>query len=149
MFGTIAKKLRIFGFDCKYYSTIEDNSLILIAKNENRIIITRDQQLVAKCKKQNIAIIGIFNSTEKEQIIELARKMNWKRFDLTISNARCSLCNGFLQSISKQQTINKIPEKVAEFVSEFWRCETCEKIYWVGTHIKNLELFISEINDKL
>ena len=33
--------------------------------------------------------------------------------------------------------------------TEFWECEECKKIYWEGTHIKNLQKFVSELNEKL
>ena len=33
MLGNLAKKLRILGYDSKYFSSIEDDKLITIAKN--------------------------------------------------------------------------------------------------------------------
>ena len=32
---------------------------------------------------------------------------------------------------------------------EFCECEECKKIYWEGTHIKNLQKFVLELNEKL
>jgi len=45
MLGNLAKKLRILGYDSKYFSSIEDDKLIVIAKNEKRIILTKDERL--------------------------------------------------------------------------------------------------------
>ncbi|AJZ76079.1 Mut7-C RNAse domain-containing protein [Candidatus Nitrosotenuis cloacae] len=147
MLGTIAKKLRMLGFDTHYYNTINDDDLITSAKKENRIIITKDYILVAKAANQDIPTIQIFTITEKEQLVEITRKMSWKK--LTLDNPRCSICNGILQKTSKQDIIGIIPPKVAESVQEFWQCDKCSHIYWVGTHIRNLERLIAEINDTL
>ena len=57
MLGTIAKKLRMFGFDCKYDSSIADDCLMLIAKKENRIIITKDSKLATNTIQYNITTI--------------------------------------------------------------------------------------------
>lgn len=94
MLGTIAKKLRMLGFDTHYYNTINDDDLITSAKKENRIIITKDYILVAKAANQDIPTIQIFTITEKEQLVEITRKMSWKK--LTLDNPRCSICNGIL-----------------------------------------------------
>ena len=147
MLGTIAKKLRMLGFDAHYYNTINDDHLITSAKKENRIIITKDHTLAAKATNQRIPTIQILAITEKEQLIEIANKMSWKK--LTLDNPRCSVCNGMLQKASKQGIIGMIPPKIAESVQEFWQCDKCSHIYWVGTHIRNLERLIAEINDTL
>ncbi len=147
MLGTIAKKLRMLGFDTQYYNTINDDELIISAKKEERTIITKDQMLAVKAINQDIPTIQILTHTEKEQMIEIAHKMSWKK--LTLDNPRCSICNGMLQKASKQEIIGMIPPKVAELVQEFWQCDKCSHIYWVGTHIRNLERLIAEINDTL
>lgn len=147
MLGTIAKKLRMLGFDTYYYNTINDDDLITAAKKEERIIITKDHTLAIKATNQNISTIQVLTNIEKEQLIEIAHKMSWKK--LILNNPRCSVCNGVLQKVPKQEIIEKIPPKVAESTQEFWRCEKCSHIYWVGTHIRNLERLIAEINDTL
>jgi len=149
MLGTIAKKLRMLGFDSKYHSTIDDDRVILIAKKENRIIITKDHALAVNAIQHDITTIQVHTHTEKEQLIEIANAMNWKRFSLDVSNARCSLCNGVLESVPKQNIMDKILPRIAESVQEFWKCNECGHIYWVGTHIRNLEKLFAEINDKL
>lgn len=147
MLGTIAKKLRMLGFDTQYYNTINDDELIISAKKEERIIITKDQMLAVRAANQNIPTIQVLTITEKEQLTEIARKMSWKK--LTLDNPRCSMCNGMLQKVSKQEITGMIPPKIAELVHEFWQCDKCSHIYWVGTHIRNLERLIAEINDTL
>jgi len=147
MLGAVAKKLRMFGFDCKYDSTIDDDYLILDAKREGRIIITRDAMLAKNAIQHDVMAIKLQSKIEKEQLVEIAKKINWKKFELQYS--RCSLCNGMLNVISKDQIAQEIPPKTSEFAQEFWQCSTCSHVYWVGTHIRSMERSIAEINARL
>ena len=61
MLGNIAKKLRLMGFDSMYSSNIEDEELIKQAKNEKRIIISRDEELIRKSLKIGINSIFLKN----------------------------------------------------------------------------------------
>ncbi len=54
MLGNIAKKLRLMGYDSRYLADIEDDELITLAKNDNRIIISRDKDLIRKALKYDI-----------------------------------------------------------------------------------------------
>jgi uncharacterized protein with PIN domain len=144
MLGTISKKLRMFGFDCTYHNTISDDKLILEAKKQDRIIITKDAKLAASAIQHDIITIQLKTHTEKEQLVEIAHKIGWKKFDIAYS--RCSLCNGMLSETDKDTILEKIPPKIAESVEKFWQCRDCNHIYWVGTHIRNLEKLIAEIN---
>ncbi|NNM01987.1 MAG: hypothetical protein HKP26_00240, partial [Nitrosopumilus sp.] len=57
MLGNIAKKLRILGFDCKYYSDIDDMQLLEKSKNENRVIISKDHVLIKRADKIGLSSI--------------------------------------------------------------------------------------------
>jgi uncharacterized protein with PIN domain len=53
MLGTLAKWLRLIGFDT-FYATkeMDDSELLQIAKKEKRIILTRDKELLVRGKKK-------------------------------------------------------------------------------------------------
>jgi uncharacterized protein len=57
MLGNIAKKLRLMGFDSRYDSQIADDDLINLAMEENRLIISRDSELIRKSSKLGIKSI--------------------------------------------------------------------------------------------
>ena len=59
MLGNIARKLRLMGYDTAYSSDIDDIDLIKKAKKENRIIISKDIQLISLAKKQSTDSIKI------------------------------------------------------------------------------------------
>lgn len=149
MLGNLAKKLRILGYDSKYFSSIEDNKLILIAKNEKRIIITKDEQLTKKAEKQESVFVLIRGSDELEQIMQINAKINFGTFVIDTDNARCIVCNGNLQSVEKYRIIGKIPEGILEREKKFWICDSCKKIYWEGTHFEKLQEFVMKLNDRM
>ncbi|QLH09781.1 Mut7-C RNAse domain-containing protein [Candidatus Nitrosotenuis sp. DW1] len=149
MLGNIARKLRLLGFDCKYFTTIDDDQLLSIAKIENRILVTRDRNITNICKKQNIPAIDLSNIDETSQIVEIYKKTNLNRCKIDMNNVRCTICNGIIRSIEKEKIIKHIPDKVAQNMQQFWICSSCNHIYWEGTHIRNLQKFIDEVNERL
>ena len=58
MLGSLARKLRVFGFDASYYRSGDDRGLLEIAKKEGRVILTSDRGLaVAAALKQADVIL--------------------------------------------------------------------------------------------
>ena len=149
MLGKLTKKLRVFGYDSLYSSDKDDDEIINISKNENRILITKDSQLVQKCFKNNVVVIEITSNDEIEQFLQINKKVNLGKCIVSGKTSRCSSCNGELESIEKNIAKEKIPPKVLENTNEFWRCKVCQKIYWEGTHIQNLQKFAGKLNDRL
>ena len=149
MLGNIARKLRLFGFDCKYFAIVNDDQLLSIAESESRIIITKDHEIVNVCKKQNIPAIELFSKDEVDQIVEICKKISVTKCKIDMTDIRCTICNGVVQSIDKEKIIDRIPVKVAQNMQQFWLCDFCNHIYWKGTHIRNLQKFTDEINEKL
>ncbi|MGA9229497.1 MAG: Mut7-C RNAse domain-containing protein [Nitrosotalea sp.] len=149
MLGNLAKKLRILGYDSKYFSSIEDDKLIAIAKNEKRINLTKDEQLTKIAEKQNVNFVLIRGNDESEQIIQINAKFKLDRFVIDTNNSRCIACNGKLEVVEKFRIIGKIPEGVLEREKKFWMCDSCKKVYWEGTHFEKLQEFATKLNDRI
>ena len=149
MLGNIARKLRLLGFDCRYSATIEDEQLLSVAKSENLVLITRDHEISNVCKKQNISSIDLLSTDEMSQIVEICKKINLNKCKIDMKDVRCTACNGIIKSIEKDKIVDRIPDKVTQNIQQFWICDSCDHIYWEGTHIRNLQRFIDEINERL
>ena len=149
MLGNLAKKLRVLGYDSKYFSSIEDDKIISIAKNEKRIILTKDEQLTKIAEKQSASFVLIRGNDELEQIVQINAKIKLDRFVVDTNNSHCIACNGKLQSIEKFRIIGKIPEGILEREQEFWMCDSCKKVYWEGTHFQKLQEFATKLNDRI
>lgn len=148
MLGNIARKLRLMGYDSNYFTDIEDDELIKLAKNEKRIIISKDEGLVHKAQKSGLEPIFLKNKEEIKQFREIIKILNLKTIQINGDKARCPKCNSKTNSINKQNIQDKIPPKVLEINEKFWRCENCDQIFWEGTHIKNLQKFVERLNDE-
>ena len=148
MLGNIAKKMRLMGYDSSYFADIEDNELIKLAKNDKRIIISRDEELINKAQKNGLECIFLKNNEEIEQFREIVGKLNLKNIQINGDKARCPICNSKTSPINKKNIQDKIPLKVLENNEKFWKCENCEQVFWEGTHIKNLQKFVEELNEK-
>ena len=149
MLGKLAKKLRLLGFDTFYSSSIADDKIIIMTKNEKRILLTKDRLLAQLSQKNEIKTVTISNGNELDQFRQIKEKVSLDGFAIEGKNSRCTNCNGKLLQIDDEKTIGKVPYLVTRNFKEFWECEECKKIYWEGTHIKNLQKFVSELNEKL
>jgi len=148
MLGNVAKKLLLFGYDAEYISDMGDLELIQKAKNEDRIIISKDRQLIANAKKSAIQTIQITKEDEIEQFLEILDTVRLELNEISGDTARCTKCNSPTTQISKSKISNKIPSRVLEFNEKFWECDKCKQIYWEGTHIKKLQDFLSKIKTR-
>ena len=132
MLGTLAKWLRIYGFDTFYaHSEITDDELLNIAKKENRVLITRDKKLVHQARRENLKVI----ETKLTDIDELLKHvLKNVKLDKNMVLSRCLLCNSLVDDIKKEDVTDKVPERVFENNDKFWYCQKCDKIYWRGSH---------------
>jgi uncharacterized protein with PIN domain len=143
MLGTLAKWLRIYGFDTFYASAeITDEELIKISKKENRVFVTRDKKLVHQARRENIHVIQITSTNIDEQ---LGKILSDVKMDRNIILSRCLICNSVVDDISKKNVEDKVPKRVFENNEEFWYCPRCDKIYWRGSHYEKMIEKINQI----
>lgn len=146
MLGTLAKWLRVLGFDTFYANnTTTDEGLIHIAKNEKRTIISRDKELIIRGKNKNLTAIEITSTDLDEQLNQVLKLIH---IDEQYVLSRCTLCNTILKAIEKSQVEGKVPEKVFENNDRFWFCKKCDKYYWKGSHYEKIIHKIEEIKKK-
>ncbi len=149
MLGNIARKLRLSGYDSQYFADIDDDKLIDGAKKENRIVVSSDEELIKKTKKLGMKSIYVTKKEEIEQFFEIISSVKLKKIQINGSVARCPKCNSLTELVDKNGVMEKISQTVIRLNEKFWRCKSCNQIYWEGTHIKNLQNFVGEINERL
>ncbi len=140
--GKLARYLRLLGFDTVYGNTLEDNEIIRISQNDNRIIITRDKGIL----KTNSVTHGYYVRSQKpkEQLNEVIR-----RFHLELSVKPftvCSVCNGEIVNIAKDKISGQLKSLTKKHYNRFFMCRECKKIYWEGSHYKRIKNFIDSLN---
>jgi len=136
MLGTLAKWLRIMGFDTFYANAeMSDEDLLNIAKGENRTIFTRDKELIIRGKKKNLNVIAIETTDLDLQLNQVLKHVNINENSVL---SRCTLCNTLLDTIEKNKVQGKVPSKVFENNEKFWFCSKCNKFYWMGSHYNEM-----------
>ncbi len=140
MLGSMAKWLRIFGYDTKYVKNMKDEEIAKIAREEKRILLTRDKKLAARFEKS----IYLENNGLKNQLKRIIKELALKIDDKNLLT-RCIICNEKIEKIDKEKVKGRVPEHVYESHEEFYICPKCQRIYWIGTHFKNMKKFIESI----
>lgn len=146
----LARRMRLLGFDVDYEEHRDDNLLAEISGRENRILLTCDRQLLMR-KIVSRGII-IRSRNPEEQIIEVIKRL---QLQSQISPfTRCIECNGLLADIITGSTEfeslkNRIPTGVMEWCSEYYRCPSCGRIYWRGSHYDKLKERVERIKNRL
>jgi hypothetical protein len=144
MNGDVARWLRIMGFDCKYI--IGDNldeKLIEICRREGRVLITSDVELSIRASSRGIRCIltnGLNRSQKLRKIID-----TYGLKDYIGRKFRCPKCNTILKKVNTDDIIDKIPLYVVETYDHVWECKGCGKIYWEGSHWRNISEYIEKL----
>ena len=67
MLGSLARKLRIFGFDTLYYNDVEDFKLIEIGEQQERILLTCDKILIQRAMNAGISSCLLYTSDAADE----------------------------------------------------------------------------------
>ncbi len=145
MLGKLSRYLRLLGFDTLYRNTESVNEMLQVSENDNRIVLSRSQDVFQSCSKRKIQTFLISNIEVSEQLKEIKDNFN-TNFAYPPLKMRCSVCNGDLKEKSKLDILNRIPEGTAKNYDDFWECSKCFQIYWLGSHWEDIKKTISELS---
>lgn len=138
MLGSLARWLRMMGYDTVYDKGMDDPDIAKLARTESRFILTRDKEL----SKEPGAIL-LENEDLDAQLQAIAARYGLKFNEDLI---RCSTCNGELADLPKDDAKGKIPDGAFQMNERFWKCTKCQKIYWKGTHWEGITARFKKLN---
>lgn len=139
--GQLAVYLRMLGFDTLYRNDYDDPELAQIAHDENRVLLTRDRRLLMR----KLVVHGycLRHTNPRQQLLEILGRFGlrphiqpWKR---------CIRCNGKLVPIDKAAILDHLQPKTRLYYDEFQICQSCQQIYWQGSHFRRMQPFIEEV----
>lgn len=147
MLGKLSTWLRILGYDTIYAAEVkgecveEDESLAALAEHEARILLTRDKNLASYAKRRGVQCVHIKTGEVMGQLKELLR--HYQNINLEPVSIRCSECNGRLRKVVEEEEEDILREKSyvpASMIREcdFRICNRCGRIYWEGSHWRNM-----------
>ncbi len=142
--GRLASYLRMMGFDTLYRNDYPDDELAEVSNAEERILLTRDVGLL----KRSLVVHGYYvrNTNPRERLHEITERYNLA--EQVEPFKFCLRCNGNLHEVDKADIIDQLPERTAEFYDAFHQCDSCEQIFWKGSHYDRMEKLLNEVLEK-
>ena len=152
MLGRLVAWLRIFDYDTLsalelHVEGDEDRRLVELALEQGRVLLSRDRGLIERAKAAGVKAILLSPDKVTDQLCELI-----KHFPINTVPVmdRCTVCNSLLSKATLddlQHTTDQVPQHLVEENTEFWACSQCGKIYWMGSHWRNIQKTAREIDE--
>ena len=147
MLGKLARWLRMMGHDAKYSTLLEDSQLLKIAKEEDRVLLTRDLALYQQAIAKNLEAYYVEGTTEPDRLSELTQRFSLPLF-IDLEKSRCPKCNTKLQPAPKEKVADKVEENTLKFYDTFWECPNCGAVYWQGAHWTKIRATLEQAKEK-
>ena len=136
--GTVARRLRLVGVDTAYGNDLDDDTLIEMANDQRRVLLTQDRGLLRRRKLWFGAFVR--GSRPGDQFADLL-----DRFAPPLAPwTRCVACNGDLAQVVKETVADRLEPGTRRSHDTFARCESCGHVYWKGAHHERLEAIVND-----
>jgi uncharacterized protein len=132
--GKLARGLRLLGFDTAYGNNTDDAALVARAVSDQRVLLTRDRRLL----RHRVLTHGYWvrATRPQEQVVEVLHRFQLECHAVPFS--RCLACNGHIRSVPRAEVIGQLAPRTAQGYDAFFRCDTCGKVYWRGSHYRRM-----------
>ena len=138
--GGLARLLRMLGFDTLYSNDYRDEQIRAIAQAENRVVLTRDRDLL-KCRNVTHGCF-VHALRPREQLREIVDRLQLDAGARPLT--RCLHCNLPLSPIDRNAIAERLPPRVAQSYELFCWCEGCDRVYWEGSHWQRMRELIDQ-----
>lgn len=144
MHGSLARKLRIYGYDVTYDTKLDDRDLINKAAEGDMWLLTSDRDLYLTALKRGVKACLLLGKDDVHRAAEVFKKIGVEPPNLRPETSRCPVCNGLLQLCDSDDV--KVEHKSK---SAYYRCVECSKLYWIGSHWPRIMNFDRRIRQLL
>lgn len=128
--GSLARYLRLLGFDTWYRADAGDEELSSLVAEEGRVLLTRDRGLLKRSEVERGYCVR--EDHPDKQLAEVVERFHLGRGARPFT--RCLRCNGILRAVPPELVETRVPLRVLESFSDFTECSDCGRVYWRGTH---------------
>ncbi len=139
MLGKLARWLRLIGNDVEYSRDLGDKELLRRASTSSMVLLTSDLNLYRLAVAKGVIAYLVKGKNEPERLASIVKRFNL-RLEFNPSSSRCPKCGAEIEEAPKETVRNEVPDSTYEAYDEFWICTNpyCRKIYWRGSHWKNI-----------
>ena len=142
MLGKLARWLRICGVDTFYDASVDRARLFRIAREEGRTVLTRAGNYA------ELKDIPPYIYVESENLADQLKQLKhaFPSFDpFRGAFTRCLECNVLLKDVDKESIKEEVPPKSYNRHDKFYRCPSCQKVFWPGTHLDRMTATIKRL----
>ncbi|MHA1769447.1 MAG: Mut7-C RNAse domain-containing protein [Candidatus Thorarchaeota archaeon] len=150
MLGRLATWLRLVGCDTFYSTQAQDDELLTIAREQGRVLLTSDAELVQRAERDGIESV-LVRGTVDERVASV-----FSRFGIDPvadpSVSRCTKCNGELTQVSGEDKVRVkglVFEQTYNHYDRFWICEYCKSVFFEGGQWENIRKYMAHISDMM
>lgn len=148
MLGSVARKLRIFGFDTAYIAHTADDEVLKLGVEQGRIILTADKEFFKRIVSRDAKGVLVKGSSDFDDLLHIFAKLGIKSASVAIGS-RCAACNGLLAGKKPSEVSGTVPEAVLARHGSFYQCTSCGKVYWDGSHLQRLRALAENLERNL
>jgi uncharacterized protein with PIN domain len=141
MLGSLARWLRLLGFDCAWEPDIVDARLVRRALDEDRVVLSRDRRLPEEWRIAGIHLVAA--EKVRDQLAEVVHAFGLAPEIHLLS--RCSRCNAPLVRAAADEVAGRVPARVLERRQLLSVCPECNRVYWEGTHSERIRRFVAAL----
>ncbi|RZA33010.1 MAG: twitching motility protein PilT [Lysobacteraceae bacterium] len=139
--GGLARLLRMAGYDTLYDNGYHDDEIERIAREEGRVLLTRDRALLMRRSVE----LGCYPhaldppAQLRELFVRLRLGAGMRPFSL------CLHCNAPLRPVVKAEVLDRLPPRVAASHDQFTTCDQCGRVYWKGSHHARMQGLLEDV----
>lgn len=134
--GKLARLLLITGHDTLFSNRFTDGEIVAISLLEQRIILTRDTNLLKRNQVRYAKRI-------RESAPYLQLREVYHYFGLACHPeqlfSRCTRCNISLAPVDKDKILHRLEPKTRMYYTHFRTCPGCGQLYWDGSHLDTMK----------
>ena len=139
--GRLAYYLRLLGFDARYETDAADAELLAVSRRQRRILLSRDRALL-----DDPALwrgYRVRETAPRRQVAEVLARFDLYRLAAPLT--RCLVCNTPLRPLAPAQAAQRLVDDIGSRYRTFQECPGCGRIYWRGSHYRNLRRVAGEL----
>ena len=134
--GGLARWLRAAGYEAAWQPGIADDELLRQARQLHATVLTTDGMLMERRLLRDRVIPAFWLPPTLKIPEQIA--LVFREFGLTLRGPRCMSCGGELRHRAKEDLRERIPPRTYRWLTVFFVCGRCDKLFWHGTHWKRI-----------
>jgi uncharacterized protein with PIN domain len=129
----LARLLRAAGYDTYLAAGGQaDAALLKLAREEGRVLVTRDKRLAAAAAPDSVLIAGLGVEAEA-RALAAALPIRWDAAPFS----RCVVDNAPLRDAAPAE-VARMPASARAGAGPFRACPACGRLYWPGSHVRRM-----------